>query len=1266
MNREGIETVLRQNRLDGPRRADEGRFLHWLQGNEAHFALWLALQDCGLLRSPADGERLGHLATADPTVGRVLLDSLKLASLACFRTGDLVASRGGYRLRLRVAQAVGSNEVDRLLCLCDLALGDLAAGEETDELLAGIHQRLLAKLGPDDPCTAYVTREWAELLSSLQGNAPAELPRWQRLVSTLRAQADGHADALLADCLEHTAVLLQAAGRDADACQAWEEIRQIREASLGPTAPDTFKARNNHAMLLIELGGQDEGIAELRFLVRHIARAGHRAEPGAVTALENLGTALFTLDRAGEALPHLEQAWQLSITAHGEADPKTLVTLNHLARCLLALGRYGEALPLVTSLHDLCRDAFGENDRQTLEALSHRAICLGETGRADEALPHCERLHRQYEQELGARHPETLTMLLNLASCLTVLGRPAEALPLFEQGLEGRRSRGGQDAATFSALRHMGECLGNLGRHAEALACFEEAHEGLRRLRGESHPDTLIAQRGQAVNLLALDRGEAALPLLHHAYQRLRETQGGEHLYALVFQHDLAVCLERTGHVDEALSQYRSVVGNLEAIHGADHPRTLLARNNLAECLAGQNRLREAASLHRETAKRLRRLLGASHPDTLVSQANACQSLGRLGEPGQAWAELKGLLDALQVLPQPSERWLCAFNSALQTFALLVGRERVQTRWKAVFAGLDRALRECLDLQAPEQLAVARETAKGFYDAYTGFCLVWDELDPLPIALAGKHGRKVAAMAAEIAAQDGPAGDGSLGRYSELRTELRQLALELSQRDKDFALSETPETGSQQAADQVARLARYKTLLAEYQALRRSLGPFAAAPPAELEELAIPALQRELTANQCLGLLFPLTLPAGESMWLLVIFRDSRQLLPMGWLETRNPESAAQVLCGVIGDRYAFPDKADEAPVPHRADPADMAAWVRDRFWPAVRSSLQPVTEFHLVTHGTTHTWPFDEGCPPGVALFRYPGLAAFHGLRRAPTLPHPEPQHALLTRCHDALDGPRPIPLVNAEVTMARQLWLGTGSEDTGKSVDRPLCALIACHGHHDDRDPALAWLQPGPVERLDFQAILQRRWPPVLFLSACLAGRITEDPDGDPLGLISAFFLAGARVVIAAMQPVPDLYMQLLSTLFFQTWIRESTHPVHALRIAKHRLRTGDWYPETGELLRQHCPQVMDKALLYFLEQGRDEALVHLTHAWPFPTPYRELMYLSATETAARLAELKAIIAVAADRKSLVASLVDTLIKNRDMLPVEDLVRHVQVFGR
>ena len=47
-------------------------------------------------------------------------------------------------------------------------------------------------------------------------------------------------------------------------------------------------------------------------------------------------------------------------------------------------------------------------------------------------------------------------------------------------------------------------------------------------------------------------------------------------------------------------------------------------------------------------------------------------------------------------------------------------------------------------------------------------------------------------------------------------------------------------------------------------------------------------------------------------------------------------------------------------------------------------------------------------------------------------------------------------------------------------------------------------------------------------------------------------------------------------------------------------------------------------------------------------------------------RWAGLKAIIATPAERKSLVASLVDTLIANRHTLPVEDLLRHAQVFGR
>lgn len=80
----------------------------------------------------------------------------------------------------------------------------------------------------------------------------------------------------------------------------------------------------------------------------------------------------------------------------------------------------------------------------------------------------------------------------------------------------------------------------------------------------------------------------------------------------------------------------------------------------------------------------------------------------------------------------------------------------------------------------------------------------------------------------------------------------------------------------------------------------------------------------------------------------------------------------------------------------------------------------------------------------------------------------------------------------------------------------------------------------------------------PRVVIASACVAGRVTEDRLGEPLGLVSAFFLHGARFVLAPLQPIPDLQAPLVMGLFRRAW-RESGNPRRAWHAAIRRIC--DW---------------------------------------------------------------------------------------------------------
>ena len=60
----------------------------------------------------------------------------------------------------------------------------------------------------------------------------------------------------------------------------------------------------------------------------------------------------------------------------------------------------------------------------------------------------------------------------------------------------------------------------------------------------------------------------------------------------------------------------------------------------------------------------------------------------------------------------------------------------------------------------------------------------------------------------------------------------------------------------------------------------------------------------------------------------------------------------------------------------------------------------------------------------------------------------------------------------------------------------------------------------------------------PALAVFANCLAGRIHENVDGEPLGLVSLQMMRGTRQVLACLAPVPDFFTPPLIGLFWQAY--------------------------------------------------------------------------------------------------------------------------------
>jgi hypothetical protein len=675
----------------------------------------------------------------------------------------------------------------------------------------------------------------------------------------------------------------------------------------------------------------------------------------------------------------------------------------------------------------------------------------------------------------------------------------------------------------------------------------------------------------------------------------MREALGERHPDALVSLANLASCLDRLGRSAEAEPLHRQALALRREALGERHPSTLGSLNNLAYCLDCLGRAAEAKPLCRRAWALRREALGERHPDTLGSLNNLACCLDDLGQAEAALEHVKDLARLLAQQPSFERTWMHSADQATIHLSQAALANRLPD-WPDHFQALDQAFRPLLDLAEPAQLAACRGTVTQFYLTYLGLCL--DLRQDLALeAFAGLQGRKLAALALEDLEQASAPPESLRGRFQSLRLKLRQLALGLSVTDGGRLLG--PDPGDRQPdadalnAEQRRRGQAYQEAFAEFSQaraeLQRSDPDFALSAKALKPELR--EIQAKLAEDEAFVALMQLDGRAAA----FIVRRDQTAVRPL-------PPGLAQAcdrLREQAGHRYAA-DLETPAEAPgqrlmggslqglsadeERLD--DIALAMQEALWRPLREALPGLRRLHLASHGDFHRLPYGLSCPADWQLSTYPGLVYYYLLRHLlPPAPFDPAQATLGLRVHDAAEGSRPIPWVNAEADLVARLWPGAVRAPYQFAPDAPPAQWLhlAAHGGTPDQDASRDALHFGPGLTVGFHELFnslrEPRQPWGVFLAACRLGRVHEDPDGDPLGFMGALFLRGARYVIAALQPVPDLYMPLLACLFYQSWQRDGGHPAQALAEAKRRILAGDWYADTEGLIREACRAVGER---------------------------------------------------------------------------------------
>ncbi len=203
-----------------------------------------------------------------------------------------------------------------------------------------------------------------------------------------------------------------------------------------------------------------------------------------------------------------------------------------------------------------------------------------------------------------------------------------------------------------------------------------------------------------------------------------------------------------------------------------------------------------------------------------------------------------------------------------------------------------------------------------------------------------------------------------------------------------------------------------------------------------------------------------------------------------------------------------------------------------------------PHSRLILIPHGPLHRVPFTALLhrAAGPVIGYAPSGTIFVQQQRAK---RPSCAGCVAVGYNSGMGNGRFLQYTEAEVRRVAELlggqaWTGPEPKKAQLREAAATCRWlhIACHAWFDDADPLSSYLETGEGERLTACEVLAdwRLEAELVTLSACETG-VSQILRGDePMGLVRAFFSAGARSVLVTQWPVDDLATYFLMGRFYE----------------------------------------------------------------------------------------------------------------------------------
>lgn len=810
-----------------------------------------------------------------------------------------------------------------------------------------------------------------------------------------------------------------------------------------------------------------------------------------------------------------------------------------------------------------------ENVVDTIRKANVDVVAATQSGNYQEGLELARATLTKAEAQLSPEHPVTLTSVNNLAFLYDMQGRYGEAEPLYKRALETReRVLGLEHPNTLISANNLAAVYYRQGRYGEVEPLLERTLVASERELGSEHPNTLTSVN----NLASLYRNQGrygeAESLVKHTLEASERVRGIEHPGTLVTINNLAGIYRSQGRYGEAEALYKRALEASERVRGREHPETLAIVNNLATIYENLGRYGEAEPLYKRSLEAREKLLGPEHPDSITSRGNLTGLLVLMNRDREA-------LGAFRTLDQRLSQWLDA--QARTTRAAAVRRLVMEGER----GNQDVAFSFALSRSSPQAAMLAADLTLGWKKR-----LAQD--DAVLSNLARKNDDPTLAAAIETlkrrrADLSNAAFDLRVPTAEKQRLREVQEVAAAELRAKSSAYRQSQEVKSARAQEVQTSL-QPGTALVEYRFFDPydfPTGKFGAshllvvvitpeAAPAVIDLGEADALR--ILANAVADKDYPER--KGIPFELLVQYGHDRLIAPL----LPHLKDARSLYIAPDGPLHTIPFEALMAPDGQmliQRMPVHMLQTGRD-----LVARGRPATGQGLVAVGGVDFGPL----PATTAASAKPAAVQ---IGEAPA----DNREAALTATREQVGGFRPLKESGTEAENIAKAYTTYRSSEpapivlTGKrATEAALKALktpprvlhLATHGYYlqtgsIDGEPllqsgvALAGAnrvltgqaggdgENGILHAVEAQT-LNLYGTELVVLSACDTGKGVVDYSEGLEGLPRAFYVAGAKNVLAALWAVGDLNARIFMERFYQNWLSQSiSDPAAALRQTK-----------------------------------------------------------------------------------------------------------------